>query len=338
MTRLVFRKIAAYPLRTLIRIFTGTQACILLAFMAIFLLLLSGCATTGETFKTTTDDWLKLQLSIAKALNEHWGGESFHIVPTKGAAYPIGTAFNIGSPSPLTESCQINKDSIRYEDVPPMPKFTSGTKFNVDVTVPKKWLDAIKIGTAKVGAMMSNSMEFSITEMEQSFVYEDKFKETLVDENCLNKLGNVLERDKLMVRGYISCKYSVSSTKKWGANAKLKVIENDGLDITFDRDSGSYRIDQQKPFKWFTIFTKVSAKKVLASAGEGSEIRTLEELKEKIRNDPSSFVMSDTGMLSKDLEKIGALDFERSKSSVVSIELEKPQEAELKALADKTIQ
>jgi len=44
-----------------------------------------------------------------------------------------------------------------------MPKFTSGSKFNVGVTVPEKWLDAIKIGTAKVGAMMSNTMELAIT-------------------------------------------------------------------------------------------------------------------------------------------------------------------------------
>lgn len=282
------------------------------------------------------NNWFKLQKDIAQKLNKEWGGEKFYIAPTKGAVYPIGTAFNVGSPSPISEFCQFNKETIHTAGMPPFPEFTSGSEFKIDLTIPTKWLEAIKIGEAKVGANKSYSMKFSISEMEQSFVYDTTFENTLKDEKCLNSLGNILERDKLIIRGYIPCKFSVSSIDKWGANANLKVIEKDGLEITFDRDSGSYHIEQTEPFEWFTIFVKISALKVY------DKVENMEELVGMIKKNPSVVALSNNRVMSsRDLDALKAQEESQksippivNKISTVMINVKKPNDDDMKAFLE----
>lgn len=225
---------------------------------------------TQEEIGNSIDSWSQARAQYAAALDAQIGGKGYHVVPVRGALYPIGTVFNQDSPSPYTAACQFPPDAISDDGFSSLPAITVQRGFNFDVGAPTKWLSAIKVAEASADVTTSQSFQMAYSQLRHRSVYTSPMMKHIATETCLGEITDLAQNPKTIIRGYITGKLTLRSSSQFKAGATVKVVEADGLVIKYD-DSGGYSIEDEAPVEQFVILAHVTADKEKISDDEKME-------------------------------------------------------------------
>lgn len=169
----------------------------------------AGCQIARPDFgiKDGTLTWLDVMNQTAEDLNLQFGGNkrtAYQIVPIHGVIHSLGTpmALHITS-SPLSSNCTVPDSLAGSQMTIQQPSFKKkksiGYGFDLSQVIPKSFLASLRMSTQD-----SSTLEFTLSELTQTVVPEDKLLQALMRQDCFDAIRG--RKQVWIVRGYLSAK------------------------------------------------------------------------------------------------------------------------------------
>lgn len=194
-----------------------------------------------------------MTLQLEKALT---GGATanYRLIPIAGPVYGIGVALDPQNPlDVVTRECAVPDSSLpAAEPWSAFPSWTSGERLDLAVGLPNRFSSAL--ASAGVSLAADHSGTFGLSNLSQRLLSRDELVSLLSKTGCAKALDG---RDVVVVRGLISGREQLGSTRQLSGDLKVKVLKSTGddLKLTFDAHSAFELADETAVPKFAVVST-----------------------------------------------------------------------------------
>lgn len=208
-----------------------------------------GAKTLGDYFEAKSDYAVVLDNWLSQS-NPNW-----RVIPIYGPVYEPGTPMEPGSTEPLTDECLVPGEQVINDPMTTFPSIDTSRTFDITAIVPAAIIKAKSLVVSGGGGFNSSKeSHLSYTDLTQRAVRRDKFDENLMQLDCLAVIAG---KEVTIVRGQISGKEIISSTKTLGANANVKVLGDEALTVSYN-SSGGYKLeDNDVQPKYYYVVNRI---------------------------------------------------------------------------------
>jgi len=223
-------------------------------------LLVVGCAgTTSRSPGRDIGDYVNVKREYAKAIMQA-SPETFSSqnklvpIPPLTVPYSIGSVLLKETGEPLTDSCVLSTSQLPASlPLTSVPEMTSQSTFMIDLGVPKLLAEAINhVVDFKTYLKNSGRASLRLFELSGINVARDNLDKAMARPAC----HNVLEgREVIVVRGVITGKERITSTKALSGSVKTKILDKDAVEIKYDTNGG-YEVSNIKAEPKFWIVSE----------------------------------------------------------------------------------
>ena len=279
------------------------------AVLIIVVSLSTSCMHTPPKPNEQLNSWFDVQKEYARVLDSHIGGDQYKIVPILGPIYSLGTPIRLQGSSPITNSCQFNKDDLSTQDFSPVPLVKEKKSFGLNLKLPPFIQNILKeIAGIGVKVDSSKAMELNYMNLSQVIATEDIIEKALRVPDCLNAIKG---KKLVLIRGYIRGSLKATSDSTLDIDSKVTVFKSGELSVTYT-DQGGFSIEDTKSER--PRFFVVSEVEVTTKLVECADCKFLKSVGKSAYDTTASIVPSG-GVLA---QEVPVLSF--SKPSQASIE------------------